>query len=105
MIGRDSIEADEAAWERLARFFAEAQLREIMDAAALVLSRGLIDASAPVVGAGIGRGVIRELAGRMGRPFTAFDDLIDAIPEARSKASDCAPAAASPFSLATHFPA
>ena len=73
MIGRDSIEADEAAWERLARFFAEAQLREIMDAAALVLSRGHIDANAPVVGAGIGRGVIRELAARMGRPFIAFD--------------------------------
>jgi len=32
----------------LARFFAEAQMREIMDAAALVLSRGLIGASAPV---------------------------------------------------------
>jgi probable H4MPT-linked C1 transfer pathway protein len=94
MIGRDSIDADTAAWERLARFFAEAQMREIMDAAALVLSRGLIGASAPVVGAGIGRGVIRELAGRMGRPFIDFDCMIDAVPEARSKACDCAPAAA-----------
>ena len=42
MIGRDSGEADDAAWDRLARFFAEAQLRDIMDAAALVLSRGLL---------------------------------------------------------------
>jgi hypothetical protein len=65
-----------------------------MDAAALVLSRGLIGASAPVAGAGIGRGVIRELAGRMGRPFIDFDCMIDAVPEARSKACDCAPAAA-----------
>jgi probable H4MPT-linked C1 transfer pathway protein len=94
MIGCDSIDADTAAWERLARFFAEAQMREIMDAAALVLSRGLIGASAPVVGAGIGRGVIRELAGRMGRPYIDFDCMIDAVPEARSKACDCAPAAA-----------
>jgi probable H4MPT-linked C1 transfer pathway protein len=94
MIGRDSIDVDAAAWERLARYFAEAQLREIMDAAALVLSRGLIGSSAPVVGAGIGRGVIRELAGRMGRPYISFDCVIDAVPDARSKACDCAPAAA-----------
>jgi probable H4MPT-linked C1 transfer pathway protein len=105
MIGRDIIEADAAAWERLARFFAEAQLREIMDAAALVLSRGLIAASAPVVGAGVGRGVIHALAARMGRPFIAFDDLIDAIPEARSKACDCAPASAVALLAAPHFAA
>ena len=105
MIGRDSIEADAAAWERLARFFAEAQLREIMDAAALVLSRGLIDRSAPIVGAGIGRGVIRELAARMGRPFIGFGDLIAAIPEARAKACDCAPAAAVALLAAAHFSA
>jgi probable H4MPT-linked C1 transfer pathway protein len=94
MIGRDSIEADTSAWERLAQFFAEAQLREIMDAAALILSRGLIGSSAPVVGAGVGRGLIRELAGRLGRPFIGFDRVIDAIPDARSKACDCAPASA-----------
>ena len=83
----------------------EAQLREIMDAAALVLSRGLIAASAPVVGAGVGRGVIHALAARMGRSFIAFDDLIDAIPEARSKACDCAPASAVALLAAPHFPA
>jgi len=103
MIGHDSTEAIEAAWERLARFFAEAQLREIMDAAALVLSRGLIDSRAPVVGAGIGRGVIRELSARMGRPFLGFDEMIDATPDARSKACDCAPAAAVALLAAAHL--
>ena len=105
MIGRDSGEADETAWERLARFFAEAQLREIMDAAALVLSRGQIASNAPVVGAGIGRGVIRDLSGRMGRPFIAFDDLIEALPEARAKACDCAPASAVALLASAQFPA
>jgi probable H4MPT-linked C1 transfer pathway protein len=94
MIGRDGDEADGAAWERLAHFFAEAQLREIMDAATLVLSRGLLDASAPIVGAGVGREVIRQLAGRLERPFVAFDALLESRPEARSKAGDCAPACA-----------
>jgi (4-(4-[2-(gamma-L-glutamylamino)ethyl]phenoxymethyl)furan-2-yl)methanamine synthase len=105
MIGHDSRDADEAAFERLARFFAEAQLREIMDAAALVLSRGILDSDAPIVGAGIGRAVIRELAARMGRPFVAMNDLIETRPEARSKACDCAPASAVALLAMAHFAA
>jgi len=105
MIGRDSIEAEAIAWERLAHFFAEAQLREIMDAAALVLSRGLLNKSAPIVGAGVGREAIRQLAGRFERPFIAFDTLIEALPEARSKACDCAPASAVALVAAAHFAA
>ncbi|MGA7385674.1 MAG: H4MPT-linked C1 transfer pathway protein, partial [Methylocella sp.] len=105
MIGRDSGEADDAAWDRLARFFAEAQLRAIMDAAALVLSRGLLHSGAPVVGAGAGRGVIRNLAARICRRYIPFDDLIEAVPEARSKACDCAPAAAVALLAAAQFSA
>jgi len=105
MIGLDGNDAEEIAWERLARFFAEAQIREIMDAAALVLSRGLTASSASVVGAGIGRGVIRNLVERMGHPFVAFDDLIEALPEARGKACDCAPAAAVALLACAQFPA
>jgi len=105
MIGQDSVAADEAAWEGLARFFAEAQLREIMDAAALILSRGLIPANAPLVGAGVGRGVVRKLAERLERHFLAFDDLIKARPEARKRACDCAPAAAVALLAAAQFPA
>ncbi|MGH6845909.1 MAG: hydantoinase/oxoprolinase family protein, partial [Methylocella sp.] len=71
----------------------------------LVLSRGNIAASAPVVGAGVGRGVVSELAARIGRPFIAFDDLIAAVPEARSKACDCAPASAVALLAAAHFSA
>jgi (4-(4-[2-(gamma-L-glutamylamino)ethyl]phenoxymethyl)furan-2-yl)methanamine synthase len=105
MIGRDGGEADDGSWEALARFFAEAQLREIMDALALVLSRGLLHSSAPIVGAGAGRGVIRELAARIGRTFIAFDNLIEAVPEARNKACDCAPASAVALLAAAQFSA
>jgi probable H4MPT-linked C1 transfer pathway protein len=103
MIGRDAEDADEAAWTRLAQFFAEAQLREIADAAALVLSRGLIEPDAPIIGAGVGRGEIARLAARMGRRFIAFDDLIEALPSARAKAADCAAAAAVALVAAHHF--
>ncbi|MGH6839102.1 MAG: hydantoinase/oxoprolinase family protein [Methylocella sp.] len=103
MIGRDSADADEKAWEALARFFAEAQLRDIMDATALVVSRGLLPSGAPIIGAGAGRGIVRQLAARIGRPFIAFDELIEAVPEARSKACDCAPASAVALLAAAHF--
>ncbi|QBR70061.1 H4MPT-linked C1 transfer pathway protein [Beijerinckiaceae bacterium] len=105
MIGRDGAEANDAAWDRLAQFFAEIQLRDIFDAASLVLSRGLIDAEALVVGAGVGRGIIQKLAGRLDRPFVAFADLIEVTPHARDKASDCAPAAAVALVAAAQFPA
>lgn len=105
MIGRDAAEADEAAWERLAQFFAEAQLRELFDAAALVLSRGLLPSDAPVIGAGVGRALVRELAARLRRQFISFDALIACKPEAQSKACDCAPAAAVALLAAAQFPA
>lgn len=94
MIGRDVSEADAAAWDRLAQFFAEAQLRIIMDSAALVLSRGLVGKDAPVIGAGVGRTVVRRLAERLDRPFDDFDELIAVAPDARAEAGDCAPACA-----------
>jgi probable H4MPT-linked C1 transfer pathway protein len=94
MIGRDASEADDAAWDRLAGYFAEVQLRTIMDSAMLVLSRGLFGKEAPIIGAGVGRDVIGRIAGRLGRPFHLFEDVIAAEPEARAAADDCAPASA-----------
>jgi probable H4MPT-linked C1 transfer pathway protein len=94
MIGRDVSEANDAAWHRLAQFFAEAQMRTIMDAAALVLSRGTVAEGAPVIGAGVGREVICRLATRFLRPFRLFDEVVPADPSVRSEATDCAPASA-----------
>jgi (4-(4-[2-(gamma-L-glutamylamino)ethyl]phenoxymethyl)furan-2-yl)methanamine synthase len=105
MVGRDSTEVDAADWERLAQFFAEAQLREIFDAAALVLSRGLLPWDAPVVGAGVGREIIRELALRLRRPYLDFGELIEAAPDVQSKACDCAPASAVALLAAVEFAA
>jgi (4-(4-[2-(gamma-L-glutamylamino)ethyl]phenoxymethyl)furan-2-yl)methanamine synthase len=105
MVGRDSAEADDATWDRLAQFFAEIQLRELADAAALVLSRGLYPSEAPVVGAGAGRELIREVAVRLRRPYLSFDELIETAPDARSKACDCAPASAVALLAAAQFAA
>jgi probable H4MPT-linked C1 transfer pathway protein len=94
MVGRDAAEADDAAWERLAAWFAEAQMRAVIDGAMLVSSAGRARRDAPIVGAGIGAGVVREIARRLGRAFVAFESLLDVAPQARAAASPCAPAAA-----------
>jgi probable H4MPT-linked C1 transfer pathway protein len=94
MVGRDAADADDGAWEALAGWFAEAQLRAIIDGAMLVGSAGRPAHDAPVVGAGIGSAIARAVAHRLGRAFIAFETLLDAAPQARAAAALCAPAAA-----------
>jgi len=101
MLGYDGPEADLAAWRQLARYFAEVQLRDLTDAAHLILSRGEISDDAPIIGAGAGRFVVKRIAARLRRPFIDFSDLIEALPEVRSKACDCAPASAMAFLAAS----
>jgi probable H4MPT-linked C1 transfer pathway protein len=94
MVGADAADADDRAWTALAQWFAEMQIRSVMDAAMLVNSQHLLPADAPVVGAGIGVHVVKEIAQRSGRGYVAFDVLVDAAPQACAAASQCAPAAA-----------
>lgn len=91
MVGRDSAEATDAEWRDLAAWFAEAQLRHVHDGALLVLSYTALPADAPVVGAGVGRGVIARLATRLGRSYVDFGTVLGATGE---WADDCAPAVA-----------
>ena len=90
MIGREADEGDASEWRALAGWFAEAQTRDICDAALLRLSRRDVAAHAPVVGAGVGEAIAAEVARRLGRPWRTLAALIGAAPEA----SHCAPAAA-----------
>jgi len=94
MVGCDAADAEPEQWAALARWFAEMQIRSIVDAAMLVLSSAQLSVHAPVVGAGIGEGVAREVARRLGRDHLPFASLLDVAPEARERASNCAPAAA-----------
>ncbi|WP_287743403.1 hydantoinase/oxoprolinase family protein [Methylobacterium sp.] len=68
MIGRDRHEGSPADWRRLAGHFAEAQLRLLHDASAVILSRGELPDDAPVIACGAGRFLAARLAGRLGRP-------------------------------------
>jgi len=94
MVGRDVDDADTPAWIALAQYFAEAQIRAITDAGMLVLSRGQVPPDAPVVAAGIGAGLLHEVARRLSRDCIGFEALIDAAPSVHTPVSSVAPAAA-----------
>ena len=94
MVGRDAADATDAEWTLLARSFAEAQLRAVCDGAWLVLSQATLPPDAPVVGAGIGNIVLREVARRLDRRHVPFESVLDVAPDTRERASQCAPAAA-----------
>lgn len=94
-IGLDLDGAPPSAWQRLAGYLSERQRQRIRDACERVLSRDLLDASTPVIGAGVGRFLAEELAGRLGRPYVDFGSLVEAAAEReRVHAADCAPAVA-----------
>ncbi len=90
MVGREADEGADAEWTGLAAWFAEAQLRQIADAALLRLSRDDVAVAAPVVAAGVGEGLAAEVARRLRRPCLGFSALI----EGPAEAAHCAPAVA-----------
>jgi (4-(4-[2-(gamma-L-glutamylamino)ethyl]phenoxymethyl)furan-2-yl)methanamine synthase len=90
MIGREADEGSDVEWTGLAAWFAEVQIRQITDAASLRLSRNDMAIAAPVVAAGVGDGLVAEVARRLRRSCLGFSSLIVAPAEA----SHCAPAVA-----------
>ena len=97
MVGRDARGLDPAGWRGVAAWFAEAQMRRIMDGAALVLSRACLPDGAPVVATGAGVRLVERLAERLGRPCVAFATLIQATlrdESLRDATATCAPAVA-----------
>ena len=94
LVGRDAGSGTPQQWDALAQFFARAQMRRIEDAITLIASREPAALTAPIVGAGIGRGVIADFARREGRDYRAFGEFLPVTAPAASTAADCAPACA-----------
>jgi probable H4MPT-linked C1 transfer pathway protein len=95
MLGRDAASADGAEWARVADYIAECQLARLRAACETNLSRSLLGPQAPLVGAGVGRFLVRGLAVRLQRPFVDFGTFFPPEPIAGGAAiADCAPAVA-----------
>lgn len=94
LAGRDMADFSENDMQAFASYLARAQLRQVEEQMALLMSRGVITSATPIVGAGVGRGLIKQLAYQQARAYQDFSNLI-AISEALQElSSDCAPATA-----------
>jgi probable H4MPT-linked C1 transfer pathway protein len=94
MIGRDAHEAPPAVWLALARQWRKAQLAELGHNLLRVLDAAGLPADAPLVGAGCGHFLVRDLAARLGRPYCAFEDLAGISGPVSPWARVCAPSVA-----------
>lgn len=95
LFGRDLASASMKQWRQAARFFRERQLVKLRSALDCQLSRGLISDDASLIGAGVGRFLVRELAARSGFSYKDFSELFSMLMSQNDfQASDCAPAAA-----------
>ena len=94
MLGRDGSEAPLEAWVQLASFFAGLQLSEVVEAARALAKRETLAPDAPVIGAGCGRFLARQLASELHRPYRDFAEMIPCAADARAMAASCAPSVA-----------
>jgi probable H4MPT-linked C1 transfer pathway protein len=96
MVGRDRGEGSAEEWRALAAWFAEAQLRPLHDAAAILLSRSDLPEDAPLVVCGAGRFLAERLAARLGRRPVPLTETIAGCLNGEDAAwvSTCGPAVA-----------
>lgn len=93
--GVDAQTLSDGSIDVLARYLRDEHVHQIHEALSLQVSRGHIEKDAPLIGAGIGRFLIRALAQNTRRPFLDFNDLFEWAPgNSPFDAADCGPAAA-----------
>ena len=93
MVGHDVQDADLTTWKTLAHAFKQAQLDTLKQAALRQISRGLFDPLAPIIAAGVGSNVVKELARQLNRKFYDVSTIISADSDAdKSWACVCFPA-------------
>jgi len=92
LLGTDAAAHPPEHWQSLAQWFAAQQLDQLYTACKTVLSsHPTITPDAAIIGAGIGRFIIKHCAKKLGRNYIDFSQLIE--PQS-SQAADHAPAAA-----------
>ncbi|MFI3185397.1 MAG: hydantoinase/oxoprolinase family protein [Methylococcaceae bacterium] len=95
MIGCDFYADELPRWQLFAENIRAQQLQKIQRACETRLAQQALSVNSPLVGAGIGRFLVKQIAFNLGRPYLDFSDLLPvALTGAAITAADCAPAVA-----------
>ncbi len=97
MLGCDIEDFDLSDWQSLSQQLREQQRLSIQAAC----ERQLLSQPATLIGAGIGRFLVQEIAQRLGCEYRDFGDLLVIKQQSTMQAADCAPAVAIAY-LANH---
>jgi probable H4MPT-linked C1 transfer pathway protein len=89
MVGRDVEDSLMLAWQALAHYIARAHAQDI--AAGIKRVSGDADTT-PLIGAGAGRFVVKQIAKKLGRDYVDFADLVIGDGNEKDWAAVCAPA-------------
>lgn len=92
MVGRDLSEGTERQWRMLAESLKHRQLHTLQLAVARILSIAMLLENAPVIGAGAGSFLARELARIIDRPYMNAVDLVDTDAVVTGRTGLCFPA-------------
>lgn len=83
MVGSDAEHYSDNHWQQLAHWYGQQQIRQIHESCQQVINSHIsIPTGAPIIGAGIGRFLAVEIAGRLGRPYLDMADLQVGAPAA-----------------------
>lgn len=92
LLGTDAQNPQSQQWQQLSHWFAEQQIHQINNACLHVLSfHPDFDSKTPIIGAGVGRFIIKLCAQRLNRPYIDFSSLVN---PSLAEAADHAPAVA-----------
>jgi (4-(4-[2-(gamma-L-glutamylamino)ethyl]phenoxymethyl)furan-2-yl)methanamine synthase len=102
MLGRDADAGEADKWRGLARYIAGVQRHGIRQALERMFSRRPATQALPLVGAGVGRFIVRDLALQLGHPYIDFSSLLPEAGDYAEGAALCAPAVAVAYLIQDH---
>jgi probable H4MPT-linked C1 transfer pathway protein len=95
MIGCDFYADELPRWQQFAKNIRVRQIQQIQQGCKTQLSRYELSPQSPLIGAGVGRFLVKQIALNLGHPYLDFSDLLPvATTGLAMTTADCAPAAA-----------
>lgn len=95
MIGCDFYPDELPRWQQFAEDLRAQQIRQIQRGCEVRLSQHRLLQNRPLIGAGIGRFLVKQIALNLDRPYLDFSDLLPAVEiDSDMATADCAPAVA-----------
>ena len=95
MVGCDYYDTQFYRWQCVAKNLRHQQLARIQSAVERQMARGQLTSNSPLISAGVGRFLAKQIALNLGQPYLDFSDLFLVTESQRGNtAADCAPAVA-----------